>query len=134
MAKKHKKRQKISRRKRQAASAAKPTAPAASTDVTAPPEANAPATPAPAPTPTPPTPPPTRPREVKAEFSTTRTRGGDGIDAELTAIEYPAVRRDLRKLGATMLFFFAVLGALTYVESSTSLINDAGRQLFKLWQ
>lgn len=139
MAKKHKKRQKISRRQRQAASAPRPAAPkpdqaaapTVSTDATAPPEASSPAAP---PTPSPAAPPPPAPREVKATFSTTRSRGADGIDAALTAIEYPAVRRDLRKLGLTMLFFFAVLAGLTYVGSSTDLINDVGHELFKLWR
>lgn len=77
---------------------------------------------------------PPKQSKVAAAFAPTDSRGPDGIDKELAETEYPAIRRDLRKLGLTILCFSAIIAVLTLIGSQTTVIGDAGRELFKLWQ
>lgn len=77
---------------------------------------------------------PGKPKTTVSFRDASAARGPDGIDKEITETEYPAIRRDLRKLGLTFLFFFAIIGGLTVVGGETTLIGDLGSALFKLWQ
>lgn len=127
MAKQSKKQRKQNRREQQAKQ------PARSVGVQAPLEPTAIAEPAPQST-LPETKSPVQPTPVSASFSPTTSRGPDGIEAGLTALEYPAVRADLHRLLYTIIFFSTALAALSVLASQTSLINDLGRALFSLWQ
>ncbi len=149
MAKKLKKRKKLTRRARQGSGAAQGAPPAvdastASGRPTEPAPATANAAQAnPAPSPAAPTPAAAASAPSSAGsgsatstvgFRATTKRGPDGIDSKLAASEYPAVRKDLRKLGLTVTFFVAVLAGLTVLGNSTSVISDLGSELFKLWR
>lgn len=133
MAQHSKKRKKISRRKRQQTAL---RAPQKSTS-----EEPAVTPAAPAPTPVAVTSPPdsadpssTPPRKVTAAFTSTTRRGPDGIDSELAAMEYPAVRADLRRLGLTLLVFLLLLAGLSILGNSTNVVNQLGHNIFRLWQ
>ncbi len=120
--KKHKKRAKLSRRVRQTSGVrARPTEAAAIT------EEHKPEPPQTTPVAAPPKP-------AAVTFQTATSRGPDGIDEELTKIEYPAVRRDLKRLGVTILAFAAILAGLTVLGNQTDVIDRLGHELFKVWQ
>ena len=120
MAKKHKKRRKITRREQTAAAAkatpkAKNPIPPSNDEVLPDPPAKEVRGP------------------VKVAFTRAESRGPDGIDAALAEQEYPAVRRDLRKLGLTIVTFALLLTALKLTADNTQIINQLGDALFRLW-
>jgi len=139
MAKKHKKRQKQTRRARQQQGSKTQTtgtapvaASVASTKVSGPTQSNPLAN---TNQPAEPTQAPAQPaKPVGASFTPRTRRGPDGIDAELAATEYPAVKRDLRKLGLTIAAFVALLAGLSVLANTTSAVRDLGHNLFQLWQ
>lgn len=139
MSKKHKKRKKLSRRERQQAGLTKPAAPSADEPETV--KVVVPAEPKPAAA-EPVREAKTVPKPEKAaavakttvSFSTKTNRGPDGIDQQLAAVEYPAVKRDLRKLGITIVAFALIIGGLVMLNNETGLVGSLGNNLFKLWQ
>jgi hypothetical protein len=135
MAKKHKKRKKLTRRLRRQQSGG-PEAGSKAIPVKHPAEQ---AEPEPQPEPAAPEPAAEETAEeslpkVTATFRQTASRGPDGIDQALAATEYPAVRRDLRKLGLTIVFFAAVTAGLAVFNAQTNLVGVLGQDLFRLWQ
>lgn len=122
---KHKKRKKLARRARQTASGGPSVSRPVPIEVTADEPVTRVATPAPD---------KPAPEEVTATFKETAKRGADGIDAEVATIEYPAIRRDLRKLGVTFTFFAAVIAGLALLNANSTVLADLGHQLFGLWQ
>ncbi|MSU75868.1 hypothetical protein EXS54_00095 [Patescibacteria group bacterium] len=132
MAKKHKKRRKLSRRERkglghsgpeQRASTPIPVEAEPTSDAA--PESTEPAaTPEPAPAAAP----------VTATFTPTATRGDHGVDKEIEDVEYPAVRRDLRKLGVTIVVLILVIVGLTIWNDHSNVVGHLGSWLFSFWQ
>lgn len=76
-----------------------------------------------------------RPAVVTATFGAAQTaRRHDGLEQRLADIEFSAVRRDLRKLAATIVLFTAIIVGLTILNSQTTAIKDLGAWLFTWWQ
>lgn len=79
--------------------------------------------------------PPAPVQTTAVRFSdTSRSRTPSGIDESVAAHEYPAIRRDLRKLAVTVVFFAAVIAALAIIGNQTNIVTDLGKQLFTLWR
>jgi hypothetical protein len=76
--------------------------------------------------------PPRQPVGVKASFTASPARQSSGTAD--TAAEFPYIRRDLRKLGLTIVFFAAILGGLTVLSSQTTALDDLGSYLFTWWR
>lgn len=70
----------------------------------------------------------------KVAFQTEQTKAPSGIDEELAAREYPAVRRDLKKLSLTIAVFVLIIAGLGVLGSTTNVIGNLGDHLFRLWQ
>lgn len=79
---------------------------------------------------------PTAPRtSARVSFSGgTTPRTDAGFDTRLATIELPAIRRDLRKLAATMAVFGLIFTGLAVVGTQTELVQRLGESLFSLWQ
>lgn len=131
MAKKHKRRKKLSRRERRGLPKQQPeqaTSPQAqpAADIPEPesepltgdqPEAEA-----------------AQPVPVTATFTPSAARGERGIDRETEEVEYPAVRRDLRKLGITIAVLVLIIAGLSVWNDRTGVVGDVGNWLFSFWQ
>lgn len=74
-----------------------------------------------------------KPTGVTATF-TRADHGPRGIDSKVAELEYASVRRDLRKLGVTIVVFTAIIAGLTVLGSQTSAITDLGSYLFTWWK
>lgn len=48
--------------------------------------------------------------------------------------EYVSVRKDLRKLGLTVVAFVVIVAALTVLNAQTGFVGSLGNGLFHLWQ
>ncbi len=144
MSKKHKKRKKSRReRKGQPVQAGADTRPigteqgGAESDGSAParPPASGPAEPASAQ----PQQPAPRPA-VTATFTPSEPAPAAGAPAapapaeSAEAAEYTAVRKDLRKLGLTILACVAVVAGLVVLNDRTGFVGALGEQLFHLWE
>ncbi len=86
-----------------------------------------------------PTAPDTSPANPAATAGTVRfavdtKRNQSGLDQSIAEREIPTVRRDLRKLGFSVIVLGLVLAGLTVLADQTTVISDLGEQLFRLWQ
>lgn len=130
MSKKHKKRKKTRRERKGQPQAAASTQTSVSAE-----------TPAPAPTPATsesPAQPTPRPA-ITATFKPTPSSAaqivsGPSAPTNAEEAEYTSVRKDLRKLGFTIIAGIAVVIGLVILNDQTGFVGTLGEQLFHLWE
>ncbi len=145
VSKKHKKRRKLTRRQRQqqpvpaateAAASDQPkadTLPQSTASTADQPKIDTPAAEPTAPD-APPTNPPAAATADTVRFAVDTKRNQSGLDQSIAEREIPTVRRDLRKLGFSVIVLGLVLAGLTALADQTTVISNLGEQLFRLWQ